>query len=217
MKKVFPLILSLLFIAGPFTYSYSQTKDDKKKEKMEKKLWGQKAKTYKKAPIQLRDDLENLNKQIKDLSAKNKELMSRISACNSQVDSLNSVLASKVNEIAALTSKYEKLQAAYEAQKNVTEKNILPGLVYKVQIGAFVHFDINKYLKDTDNFEGETKDGMNKYTLGGFKDFEMAEAFQKDIKILGIKDAWVVPFIDGVRVTHDEAKKFLEKQGAKNP
>ena len=62
-----------------------------------------------------------------------------------------------------------------------------------------MHFDINKYLKETENFEGETRDGMNKYTIGAFKEFAIAEGFQKDVKKMGVSDAWVVPFIDGVQ------------------
>ena len=40
-----------------------------------------------------------------------------------------------------------------------------------------------------------------------------AEAFKKDIQKMGIKDAWIVPYIDGVRVTMTEAEKFMGKQG----
>ena len=86
--------------------------------------------------------------------------------------------------------------------------------VYKVQLGAFVHFDINQYLKETDkNFEGETQDGMNKYTMGNFRDKDVAESFKKDIQKMGIPDAWIVPHIDGTRVTMEEARQYLGKQG----
>lgn len=179
--------------------------------KQEKKMWKKKAKTYAKTPIQLRDDLENLNEQIKALSEKNKNLMTRVSNCNAQVDSLQGALNSKVAEIASLEKKYDQLQTAYQGQKQVTTKGITPGLVYHVQIGAFVHFDINAYLKETENFEGESTDGMNKYLIGKFKEFDVAENFKKDIRKMGIRDAWIVPYIDGVRVTHEEARKFLDR------
>lgn len=210
--------MGLMIGAGQATYaqkaSKKEAKEEKKKEKLEKKLWKKKAKNYSKAPLSLRDDLENTNKQLKELSAKNKELMNRLASCNKSVDSLEAVNRAKVNELAALNAKYEKLQVAYEAQKNVTEKNITPGLVYKVQLGAFVHFDINKYLKDTgEAFEGENKDGMNKYTVGQFREYEVAEAFKKDVQKMGIKDAWITPLIDGKRVTHEEARQYISRQG----
>ena len=130
------------------------------------------------------------------------------------IDSLQNLVSAKNSELAANKAKYEKLQAAYEAQKNINEKGIIPGLVYKVQIGAFVYFDINKYLKDTEkNFEGETADGMNKYTMGNFRDLDVANQFKKDVQKMGIEDAWVVPYIDGVRVTMEEARNYLGNQG----
>ena len=188
-------------------------KEAKKKEKAEKKLWKKKAKGYSKEPFSLRDDLESANNKLKDCSVKNKDLLDQLANMRSVNDSLRAAANSRLNELAALNSKYEKLQAAYEAQKNINEKNIIPGLVYKVQIGAFVHFDINQYLKDTENFEGESKDGMNKYTIGNFRELNIAEAFKLDVRKMGIKDAWIVPFIDGKRVTMEEARQYISRQG----
>jgi hypothetical protein len=32
------------------------------------------------------------------------------------------------------------------------------------------------------------------------------------LRKIGVKDAWIVPYLDGVRVTMDEAKEYLRKQ-----
>jgi hypothetical protein len=118
-------------------------------------------------------------------------------------------LNAKNAEMAALQIKYDKLQTAFEGTKKVVESNIIPGLIYHVQVGAYVHFDMNQHLVQTDKtFEGETRDGMNKYMMGNFKDVKNAESFKDDIRKLGIKDAFVVPYIDGTRVTMDEAAKY---------
>lgn len=186
--------------------------------KEEKKIWKKKAKSYVKDPLALKKELEDNNKQLKELTAKNTELQKKYNACNSRVDSLQSLISMKEAEIKQLQAQKEKLQAQLEAQKNIVEKDINPGLVFKVQVGAFVHFDINKYLKDTgENFEGESMDGMNKYTIGKFKEFDVAEAFRKDVIKLGIKDAWIVPYIDGRRVEMKDARAYLEKQGKSLP
>jgi hypothetical protein len=191
--------------------------DDKKggaDSKEEKKIWKKKAKSYVKDPMALKKELEDNNKQLKELTAKNTELQKKYNACNARVDSLQSLISAKDAEIRQLQAQKEKLQAQLEATKNIVEKDIMPGLVYKVQMGAFVHFDMNKYLKDTgENFEGETMDGMNKYTVGKFKELEVAEQFRKDVIKLGIKDAWIVPYIDGRRVEMKDARAYLEKQG----
>jgi len=44
--------------------------------------------------------------------------------------------------------------------------------------------------------------------MGNFKDIKNAEAFKDDVRKLGIKDAFVVAYIDGTRVTMEEAAKY---------
>jgi hypothetical protein len=215
MKRFPALLLLVVFVlavAQPMSAQDSQ--DDKKKEKAEKKLWKKKAKSYAKEPLSLRDDLETANRQLKECSDRNKALQGKFAAQEATIDSLTNILNAKTAELAALNTKYEKLQAAYEAQKNVTDKGIVPGLVYRVQVGAYVHFDMNQHLVQTDKtFEGETQDGMNKYMMGNFRDAKFADAFKEDIRKLGIKDAWVVPYIDGKRSSKEEAEKFQAAGG----
>jgi hypothetical protein len=75
-----------------------------------------------------------------------------------------------------------------------------------VQIGAYTKFKIDDKLTNTEsNFSGETVDGMNKYLIGRFRSFELCEQFRKSIVKLGIKDAWVTAYNDGVRITVTEA------------
>lgn len=220
MKK-FLTILTVAFLSVGMAngvVAQKKSKEEKRKEKRERKSWKKRAKKYAKKPFSLRDDLETTNKKLKELSDQNKELQRKYSSRLATIDSLQAIIGQNDSKIAALRTKYEKLQKAYEAQKNINEKGIIPGLVYKVQIGAFVHFNINEYLKDMDkNFEGETADGMNKYMMGNFREFTMADNFKKDIQKMGIKDAWVVPYIDGTRVTMEEAEEYLAKQGGPKP
>ena len=210
--KRFASIVLVMFLAVAFAQpmmAQKKSKDDKKKEKEEAKLWKKKAKSYAKAPLSLRDDLETANKQLKECSDRNKNLQGKFSGLESTIDSLQNVLNAKNAEMAALNTKYEKLQTAFEAQKSIVVSNIIPGLIYHVQVGAYVHFDMNQHLVQTDKtFEGETRDGMNKYMMGNFKDVANAESFRDDVRKLGIKDAFVVPYIDGTRVTIEEAAKY---------
>lgn len=210
MKRFASIFLAMFLavvIAQPMMAQKS--KDDKKKEKAEAKLWKKKAKTYAKAPLSLRDDLETANKQLKECSDRNKTLQAKFAGLENTIDSLQNALNAKNAEMAALQTKYDKLQTAFEGTKKVVESNIIPGLIYHVQVGAYVHFDMNQHLVQTDKtFEGETKDGMNKYMMGNFKDIKNAEAFKDDIRKLGIKDAFVVAYIDGTRVTMEEASKY---------
>ena len=218
MKRYLSILFVLFLtvaVAQPVV-AQKKSKAEKRKEKAEKKLWKKKAKTYKKTPLKLRDDLETANQKLRECSERNKDLQNKFGALEKQIDSLAALVNAKQAEIAALNTKYEKLQKAYEAQKNINEKDIIPGLVYRVQIGAYVHFEIKPNKEDMDkNFEGESADGMNKYLIGRFRNLETCTTFRDNVRKLGIGDAFVVPYIDGTRVTMDEAKTYQGGTGSR--
>ena len=107
-----------------------------------------------------------------------------------------------------------KLQQAYKTQKTVNDMGIQTGLVYRVQIGAFVFYEMNNTPQNSDDFHAERSDGFNKYVIGSFRTQGEAEQFRDSMKKIGIKDPWVVPYIDGIRVTIQEADQYLSGQGS---
>ncbi len=211
------LLLSSALILSPSgdIYAKKKKKKNKKKEQKElKKKWKKKAKAYIKNPLALKAREEAYEKQIQELTTQNQELTEQVAQLQGELDKVKGELSIAESRVKNCEAEKERLKTAYEAQKQVVTKNVEPGLVYKVQIGAFKYFDINKYLRDNENFKGETQDGLNKYVIGKFKDYEVATAFKKDIRRMGIRDAWVVPYIDGVRVTMAEAKRYIQQQGS---
>jgi len=190
-------------------------------DKNTKKEWKKKASAYKKDPLSLKSFEEGYRKKLFDAEKKSKDLSDLNGRLNIKVDSLLNEIKKKDAEIAMLKSdldklrgEYAKLEAAYSSQKSNSERGVIAGLVFKIQIGAFIHFDMNQYLKETTNFEGESSDNFNKYVLGAFRDLTVAEAFKKDISKMGIKDAWIVPYVDGVRIEMAEARKILAAGGS---
>jgi hypothetical protein len=183
-------------------------------QKALKKEWKKKAKQYVKNPLALKvreegfqRQIQNKDQEIEDLTKRNRELQERMAELENQ-------LRARQYSYDSLQSELIRLKAAYEAEKKQTRLDVMPGLVFKVQIGAFRLFDMRKYAQDNPFFEAEALGDVNRYTVGRFRDLALAEAFQKDIKRLGIRDAWIVPFKDGVRITMKEAKELLKAQGA---
>jgi hypothetical protein len=78
------------------------------------------------------------------------------------------------------------------------------GEVYYVQIGAFRNTDFTKYDPNLVNMFVEVADGMNKLIIGGFLNFDDACSFRKDIIRIGIRDAFIVKKVDGVRVKFNQ-------------
>lgn len=183
--------------------------------KEEKKFWKDKAKMYVKNPLSLKAEFENYQDQIKDLKKRNKDLMQKgtVAQNSDMVDSLRWALIQMEGELQAQQSQNDKLKKAYSSQKTVNDMGIKAGLLYRVQIGAFVFYEMSNPPIEGEDFVAERADGFNKYVIGNFRTYDDALGFRDELRKLGMKDAWVVPYIDGVRVTIKEADAHKKNQG----
>lgn len=197
MKKLLVLVLCL---AVGFSASAQLTKEEKKE-------WKTKYKAYKK-------DLEG----FKDLVEENGTLKSQLSTNKRQLSTLQSQMGEKDAKIAELQDQLNRAQAQIAAAKqaemaakdalgNQKPAQVQPkspismdGVVFKVQIGAFEKKDMSKFFDNNPMFSGQSEDGMQKITIGFFRDYWEADTFKKYLREMGVKDAWIVPFKDGKRV-----------------
>lgn len=195
MKKLLILTLSLLI---GFSVSAQLSKEEKKE-------WKTKWKAYKK-------DLEG----FKDLVEQNGILRGQLSTTKRQLATLQSQMGDKDAKIADLQDQVTRAQAQVAAAKEaeLAAKNALgskpavidhspmsmDGIVFKVQIGAFEKGDMSKFFNNNPMFTGQDEDGMQKVTIGFFRDYWEADTFKKYVREMGVKDAWIVPFKDGKRV-----------------
>lgn len=159
--------------------------------------------------------------QFKRMYDENSSLKSEVSSLQGQLSSLQSAQGEKDAKIAELTEENRKMEAQVNAAKKAIAKaqqdaeaqQAAPavsdaGVVFKVQIGAFRNKDLSKYFDNNPNFSGEKdEDGVQKITLGRFKDYWEADTFKKYLREMGVNDAWIVPYKDGTRV---EMKDVLE-------
>jgi len=212
---------SWILLVGLSIFTGSLYAQQKKKggdpQKAQKKEWKKKAKQYVKNPLALKAREESFQRQIQTKDQEIEEQTRRNRELQARIAELEDQLRARQYSMDSLQSEMIRLKAAYEAEKKQARLDVMPGLVFKVQIGAFRLFDMRKYAQDNPFFEAEALGDINRYTVGRFRDLALAEAFQKDIKRLGIRDAWVVPFKDGVRITMKEAKDMLNAQGVATP
>jgi uncharacterized small protein (DUF1192 family) len=197
MKKL--LVLALCLAVG-FSASAQLSKEEKKE-------WKTKYKAYKK-------DLEG----FKELVEENGTLKSQLSTNKRQLSNLQSQMGEKDAKIADLQDQLNrsKAQIAAAKQAEMAAKDALgnqkpmqveskspismDGVVFKVQIGAFEKKDMSKFFDNNPMFSGQSEDGMQKITIGFFRDYWEADTFKKYLREMGVKDAWIVPFKDGKRV-----------------
>jgi hypothetical protein len=175
--------------------------------KQEKKEWKKKAKEYRKQPENLKGFTEA--KQIADTD--NTALKGQVSTLNKQVSDKNVRIAELEDQLSRMRGELAAANAELAQLKeapSATSMDFSRGVVFKVQIGAFKNKDLSKYFNNNPNFGGEAAEkGEQKFTIGIFRDYWEADKFKKYMREMGVKDAWIVPYKDGVRV---EIKDVLE-------
>ncbi|MBK7183655.1 MAG: PD40 domain-containing protein [Bacteroidetes bacterium] len=127
------------------------------------------------------------------------------------------------NNTAATTSpivlepieKFErKATPVYTASKPIPVNEKLPeGLIFKVQIGAFKNPIPQDLFKGMTPITGETTpQGYTRYTAGLFTKLVTAEKVKQEIREMGYKDAFVVAFYNGKRISMKEVATLLGEQ-----
>lgn len=210
-KLIICLVLGLL-VVSPLLQAQTAKETEK--------FWKKKAKGYVKKPLALKAEFENYQNQIKDLKERNKKLVEQMNAGGGSlggdkntVDSLRWAVIQLEGELQKTKNDYAKLQAAYQTERKVAEMGIRTGLIYGVQIGAFVFYEMENPPADAQDIIVERADGFNKYVIGNFRTYDEADDFRAELKKMGVKGPWIVPYIDGVRATIEEANEYLKSQG----
>jgi hypothetical protein len=134
------------------------------------------------------------------------------SAGNNSVNNVSATSAeNKTKVVLAPTEKFERTtQPVYSASRPIPVNEALPeGLIYKVQIGAFRNPISPEQFKGMSPLTAETtSQGFTRYTAGLFTKFSTADQVKNEIRELGYKDAFVVVFLNGKRISVAEALKL---------
>ena len=89
------------------------------------------------------------------------------------------------------------------------------GLFFKIQIGAFRNPVPAEIFKGMEPLVGETTaSGLTRYLAGDFGAFEPANWAKNEVRALGYKDAFVVAYHNGKRITMPEAKAIIASMQA---
>ena len=89
------------------------------------------------------------------------------------------------------------------------------GLVFKVQVGAFRNKIPQDLFKGIAPLQGEsTPQGFIRYTAGAFSGFEPANMVKREVRKIGYKDAFVVVYLNGKRITLGEAFAMMDNESS---
>lgn len=201
-------ILTFLFLAVfLFANAPLQAQDELTKE--EKKELKQLAKRLKKNPLELkemqeaadmyREQNEQLQAQLTSLTSENQMMGTKVQQLEQNNMALNNQLATAQQALQEMSS----APPVEQARGNSTD--MMMGTTFRVQIGAYEKTSISGDLDSSDgSMTLENADGLQKVMVGQFRDYQTAKELMKHMKKIGLRDAWVVAYVDGSRVKLDD-------------
>ena len=193
MKKIALALLTLFFVLS-FTSAEAQSLSKKEKKALKKEI-----KTYKKDPQKWVSMQNSHKKEIKVLSDEVTALKAKIAANNAE----KQVLADK---LVALEAQYAFLK------KSMPTTELPAGIVYQVQMGYYQYLDLVSFNDKLKTIKAEEIGGAKRYVIGHFENVMDALQFSNDIKALGINDAFVSQYKNGVRnMDYDALEAIGEK------
>lgn len=183
------------FVEDVFSQSRSERREERRAERQERREWRQQAREHRRNPLEFRDKIEGYEETISGQNEEISDLKSELSKQNQLIDSL----------------KQETSPERIAERARVSPAAVPEGLSFKVQVGAYQKFNINHYFESGIFIRPEVKNELNKYVIGYFTDLDEAGHFKKDMQKLGVRDAWVVPYFDGERISDEQAEQLLGK------
>lgn len=111
-----------------------------------------------------------------------------------------------------VTTKWPKINERQRAYKRSTYDNSQKGLVYKVQVAALRSMYDSDIVVDYSDSMLENDDTRNllKYTVGIHRNFSSAKRLERELRAKGVNNAFVVPYVDGLRLEPGMAEALSE-------
>lgn len=115
----------------------------------------------------------------------------------------------------AIFDRLDLAGSSYSSSKPIPVDAPMPeGLVFKVQIGAFRNPIPQNLFKGIKPITAETTpQGLKRYTAGLFQKFSTANDAKKQVNGLGYRDAFVVAFFNGKRISMNDALAKAKENG----
>ncbi len=216
ISKSISLMFLALFLFGFYANAQEFSKEDKKN-------WKKQAKEYKNNPEALKamtERVQILETDLSKITTEARQLRQTVNSLEIEKSQKDSRIAGLENQVRDLTeqltaARTELLQReSRPAREVVTERGStviaipdMSGIVFRVQLGAFKKRQVNGALTTDPNLLVEDENGLQRVTIGHFREFEKAKELRDHIVAMGVKGAWVVPYKNGERISLKEAMK----------
>ena len=179
--------------------------------------WVARAKQYRQDPAALRAFTEKCEESAARLEATERQLgeyrtqsattTQELSTARANTAQLNDRAQALMRENEALRGQLTALAAAKNDRVD-TDIQVVQGVIFQVQLGAYAKNRVDPSLATEDALELQDQNGMQKVVVSQFRTYANAERLRDRLKIMGVKDAFVVAKHNGQRVTVPEALRI---------
>jgi hypothetical protein len=189
--KNFILSMAILFVSF-------HTLTAQELSKKEKKALLAEIKELKKSPeqfLKIKQNQESSDLIVDDQLRTISVLMKEVQVKEMKLSETKEILAATEMQLGQLIQTQKNLSSsgASNAPMNHQEKK------YRVQIGLYENLDFRNLLDVPKFLVHEFVDGDNRYSIGNFNSEEEAQLFKVEMRKIGIKDAFVSTYTDGLR------------------
>ena len=202
-KLFYTLLIGILVTTMAF--GQKMTKAERRAYRKEMKEWKKKKKAM--SP----DHFKVLSEEHIELKASNASMTGEIESLGKQVTAKDQQISNQKKQLQEMKAQYQAAQQELEKLKSqpaqpvynpylINSEDLSVGVVFKVQVGAFRKMDIGKYARQSKEFSQEDMEGLRKYVIGHFRNYEDAKVLKRYLREMGVSDAWIVPYRDGKRV-----------------
>ena len=197
-KTIFYFLLGGLFLFNGQLQAQELSKEEAKRMKAL-------AKQYKKNPeslLKLTEEHKDLKDQNASLTAELNQVRSQAGSSDSQIEQMRMDLQSANQQLMDANARLSELSSRPPAPP---QDDFVSGILFKVQLGAYEKRQINEELDPGESMALEGGDDLQKVVVGQFRDYDKAKRLKKNLIAMGVDDAWIVSYRDGVRISIDEA------------
>lgn len=191
-------ILCIFALVATESSAQTLSKAEKKALKKEIKAYKKDPAKWKKMKAEHKEEVSLLNATVDDL----RKRLDESRDANNKLENTNIELSEKLGD---LENQYLTLK------KNSPSTQLPMGTVYQVQMGYYQYLDLVSFNEKLKVIKAEEVDGAKRYIIGHFDNLLDAAQFSNDIKKLGIEDAFVTQYIDGMRNIDFDAMEVLEQ------
>ncbi len=218
MRICIPLFMLLLVLSsGQLIAQQSGMSKEEIKE------WKNKAKEYRRNPAalkaltqerdlllenqsQLQSRLTSLESELMAEKSKIVELEQENVRLNNSLTVTQQTLVDLQNRQAQMMEQQQQIQNTVSTSTPAVSEGGMPmGTVFMIQVGAFRRGGVPAKFSRYSDLYVEQAGGMDKVLIGQYRNYNDAKIRLSQLKGEGYSSAWIVPFIDGRRVSLKEA------------